>query len=55
METTFRRNPINFYPHINKYDSNEDKEQKEAGNYFLVDDYKLTKEEEYGLYNPIEH
>ena len=24
METTFRLNPINFYPHRNKYDSKED-------------------------------
>jgi len=46
MEITFRRDPSNFRPRINKYQSQKDQEQKLTGNYFLMDDDKLTKEEE---------
>lgn len=46
MEITFRRDPTNFRPRINKYGSQKDQEQKSAGNYFLMDAEKLTKEEE---------
>ena len=46
MEITFRRDPTNFRPRINKYGSQKDQEQKAAGNFFLMDDQKLTKEEE---------
>ncbi|EZG77683.1 RNase L inhibitor ATP-binding cassette domain protein [Gregarina niphandrodes] len=38
LETTFRRDPINYRPRINKLDSVKDREQKLAGNYFVVDD-----------------
>ena len=46
MEITFRRDPTNYRPRINKYGSQKDQEQKSAGNYFLMDADKLTKEEE---------
>ena len=45
MEITFRRDPTNFRPRINKYQSQKDQEQKSSGNYFLMED-KLSKEEE---------
>jgi ATP-binding cassette, sub-family E, member 1 len=34
MNTTFRRDPTNFRPRINKLDSVKDREQKASGNYF---------------------
>jgi len=34
---TFRRDPTNYRPRINKIDSVKDREQKEAGNYFTND------------------
>lgn len=46
MDITFRRDPTNFRPRINKQGSQKDQEQKSAGNYFLMDAEKLTKEEE---------
>ena len=46
MEITFRRDPSNYRPRINKHNSQLDQEQKHAGNYFLMDDDKLTKDEE---------
>jgi len=46
MEITFRRDPTNFRPRINKHGSQKDQEQKTAGNFFLMDADKLTKEEE---------
>jgi len=38
LEITFRRDPTNFRPRINKLDSVKDSEQKSAGNYFFLDD-----------------
>jgi ATP-binding cassette subfamily E protein 1 len=38
MDITFRRDPTNFRPRINKGDSQKDQQQKAAGNYFLMDD-----------------
>jgi ATP-binding cassette subfamily E protein 1 len=46
MDITFRRDPTNFRPRINKHGSQKDQEQKAAGNYFLMDAGKLSKEEE---------
>ena len=46
MDITFRRDPTNFRPRINKMNSLKDREQKAEGNYFLYDSGKLTKEEE---------
>lgn len=37
LDITFRRDPSNFRPRINKLDSVKDKEQKLSGNYFVVD------------------
>ncbi|KAJ3045431.1 Fe-S cluster-binding ribosome biosynthesis protein [Rhizophlyctis rosea] len=37
LEITFRRDPSNFRPRINKMDSVKDKEQKLAGNYFFLE------------------
>ena len=39
MCITFRRDPTNFRPRINKLDSVLDKEQKSTGNYFCIDDW----------------
>eukprot|EP00164_Ancoracysta_twista_P000501 GFYU01000669.1.p1 GENE.GFYU01000669.1~~GFYU01000669.1.p1 ORF type:complete len:601 (-),score=222.63 GFYU01000669.1:688-2490(-) len=38
LEITFRRDPTNFRPRINKMDSQLDKEQKVNGNYFYLDE-----------------
>ena len=38
LEITFRRDPTNFRPRINKMDSQMDREQKLAGNYFFLED-----------------
>lgn len=38
LEITFRRDPTNYRPRINKLDSVKDKEQKTAGAYFLIDE-----------------
>merc|ERR1719499_879639 len=37
LEITFRRDPTNFRPRINKHGSQKDAEQKEAGCYFFMD------------------
>lgn len=38
LNITFRRDPTNYRPRINKVDSIKDREQKLAGNYFYLDD-----------------
>merc|ERR1712110_194649 len=38
LEITFRRDPNNFRPRINKLDSIKDCEQKLSGNYFFLED-----------------
>jgi ATP-binding cassette subfamily E protein 1 len=38
LEITFRRDPTNFRPRINKLNSVLDKEQKTAGNYFCIEE-----------------
>eukprot|EP00922_Rhytidocystis_sp_ex-Travisia-forbesii_P052372 GHVS01077686.1.p1 GENE.GHVS01077686.1~~GHVS01077686.1.p1 ORF type:complete len:621 (+),score=54.35 GHVS01077686.1:84-1946(+) len=38
LDITFRRDPGNFRPRINKMDSVKDREQKTAGNFFMLDD-----------------
>ncbi|CDZ97816.1 rnase l inhibitor-type atp binding cassette protein [Phaffia rhodozyma] len=38
LEVTFRRDPTNFRPRINKADSLKDKEQKSKGHYFFLGD-----------------
>ncbi|KAK8811462.1 hypothetical protein WA158_003196 [Blastocystis sp. Blastoise] len=38
LEITFRRDPNNFRPRINKMDSQKDKEQKLSGNFFFLGD-----------------
>jgi len=38
LEVTFRRDPENYRPRINKLDSVKDVEQKESGNYFFMDE-----------------
>ena len=37
LNITFRRDPTNFRPRINKYESIKDKEQKLSGNYFYME------------------
>lgn len=41
LNVTFRRDPNSFRPRINKKDSQMDKEQKAAGNYFFLDNSEL--------------
>lgn len=41
LNVTFRRDPTSFRPRINKKDSQMDKEQKLAGNYFFLDTSEL--------------
>jgi len=38
MDITFRRDPNNYRPRINKHNSVKDCEQKKAGNYFLMEE-----------------
>eukprot|EP01041_Mallomonas_annulata_P004554 gene4554-9034_t len=38
LNITFRRDPTNFRPRINKMESIKDREQKVAGNYFFLED-----------------
>mmetsp|Transcript_13646 Transcript_13646/g.27160 ORF Transcript_13646/g.27160 Transcript_13646/m.27160 type:complete len:648 (+) Transcript_13646:256-2199(+) len=38
LEVTFRRDPTNFRPRINKYGSQKDQEQKASGAYFFYDE-----------------
>jgi len=38
LEITFRRDPTNFRPRINKIDSVKDCEQKKSGNYFVLEE-----------------
>lgn len=37
LEVTFRRDPTNFRPRVNKYGSQKDQEQKASGNFFFQD------------------
>ncbi|KAL6043837.1 ABC transporter E member 2 [Balamuthia mandrillaris] len=37
LDITFRRDPTNYRPRINKLDSVKDSEQKKSGNYFFMD------------------
>lgn len=46
MEITFRRDPTNFRPRINKHQSQKDQEQKAAGNFFLLDEGRMDEEDE---------
>lgn len=41
LNITFRRDPTNFRPRINKLNSQKDSEQKASGDYFLTDESKL--------------
>lgn len=38
LEITFRRDPVNYRPRINKLNSVLDKDQKTSGNYFSMDE-----------------
>jgi len=38
LDITFRRDPTNFRPRINKHNSQQDQVQKKAGTYFYVDE-----------------
>ena len=39
LNITFRRDPTNFRPRINKLESTKDREQKSAGSYYYLDDW----------------
>lgn len=43
MDITFRRDPYNFRPRINKHESQKDQIQKAAGKYFLMDDSEAQR------------
>jgi ATP-binding cassette subfamily E protein 1 len=45
LEVTFRRDPSNYRPRINKLDSVKDREQKQSGTYFFMEDAKDEEEE----------
>ena len=38
LDITFRRDPTNYRPRINKMHSVKDQEQKSAGSYYYLDD-----------------
>ncbi len=38
LDITFRRDPTNYRPRINKLNSTKDREQKDAGTYYYLDD-----------------
>ncbi|KAJ1600176.1 hypothetical protein NDA14_003103 [Ustilago hordei] len=38
LEVSMRRDPTNYRPRVNKFNSIKDKEQKAAGNYFFLED-----------------
>lgn len=38
LDITFRRDPTNYRPRINKLDSVKDTEQKHRGQYYYLDD-----------------
>ena len=38
LNVTFRRDPTNYRPRINKLDSQKDRDQKAQGNFFFMDD-----------------
>ena len=40
LDITFRRDPTNYRPRINKMDSVKDREQKLAGSYYYLDDWR---------------
>jgi len=37
LQITFRRDPTNYRPRINKLDSQLDQDQKSSGNYFFLE------------------
>lgn len=49
LSITFRRDPNNYRPRINKKDSQKDKEQKSSGNFFFMEDCVVCsmREQEY--------
>ena len=38
LDITFRRDPTNYRPRINKHDSVKDQEQKKSGHFFYIDE-----------------
>ena len=38
LDVTFRRDPTNYRPRINKPGSTKDREQKDAGTYYYIDE-----------------
>jgi len=48
LDVTFRRDPINFRPRINKNGSRKDRIQKKAGEYYLFDDDDADDDEDFG-------
>uniref|UniRef100_A0A7S0UMV4 Uncharacterized protein n=2 Tax=Polytomella parva TaxID=51329 RepID=A0A7S0UMV4_9CHLO len=43
LDITFRRDPTNFRPRINKLHSTKDREQKEAGTYYYMEEASISK------------
>lgn len=44
MDITFRRDPTNYRPRINKHESQKDQEQKKSGNFFLMEESEAAKQ-----------
>jgi len=44
LDVTFRRDPVNFRPRVNKKNSSKDREQKAAGQHFVFDAEETTQE-----------
>ncbi|RXH89045.1 hypothetical protein DVH24_000644 [Malus domestica] len=42
LDITFRRDPTNYRPRINKLNSTKDREQKAAGTYYYLDDFNKS-------------
>jgi len=46
LDVTFRRDPTNYRPRINKLNSVKDREQKDSGNYFFLDDVGVKDDDD---------
>ncbi|XP_047967222.1 ABC transporter E family member 2-like isoform X1 [Salvia hispanica] len=50
LDITFRRDPMNFRPRINKLESTKDREQKSAGTYYYLESTKDREQKSAGTY-----
>jgi len=45
LDVTFRRDPVNHRPRVNKHGSAKDQQQKASGNHFRIDDQDDSDDE----------